>query len=228
MIGRWLSWVIPGVVVAIGGVAVLDAVRSSDDEPAAASAKRERWNPVSSAQLREWRVVRLIPGSVTTDEEFGIPVTFTVPRGWYGYEGWGDFVIAKRPPPAEVNLVWRREGLPFLVVAEPGIAARALDDPLVDVLRFIRSRTPRLPVPLLVAGVAPIRIGGVAGRSLRLVVDGPPSTDVNRVASAATVERLVLLAVGRKTLLIRLAADTERERTEVNRILMSFRFPRSA
>jgi hypothetical protein len=224
MLRRWFTWVVAGVVVAVGGFAAIDALRSSGGEPTASApsatesvttTQTETGADIeSSAELQDGRAVRLIPGRVTTAGSFRVDVTFTVPPGWYGHQAGGFFVIAKSPPPSEVAMSF----------TSGGIAVRALQERLPSVLRDLESER---SAGLRVQDVSPVRIGGYSGREYGLVLRQPLFRDVLGVPpDLQPGERLLLLDVRGTTLLIRRGFDSDQERAEVERVLTSFEFPR--
>ena len=218
-----ISWVIASAIIAIGVLAALDALRSTGGQPPSASAEPDRSLTTaqtetgaeieSSARLRSFRAVRLIPGRIRTAERFDVTVTFTVPPGWYGYQGGRDFQIAKSPPSSEVATTF----------ASGGVAVSTLDYRLAYALRELETTA-----GVRVFDDAPVHIGGYSGRAYALVLDGPldHGTHPGIPDNLQPGERLILLGVGRKTLLIRSGSDEEAERMEVDRVLNSFRFAR--
>jgi hypothetical protein len=230
MLPRSFTWVAPGAVVAVGVFAALDALRSSGGEPTASATttgvltttQTETGAEIeSSAQLQSGQLVRLIPGRVTTDERRWYFVTFTVPPGWYGHERRGSFAIGK---------VLSGEAVAF---SSGGISVR-LGGISVGVLDFSVARAARRleKVPgLRVHDVSPVRIGGYAGRKYGLVLDAAaPLSDVLGVAGVLRPGEadVILLGLPDVTLLIRRGFDSDQERPEIERVLASFTFPRSA
>jgi hypothetical protein len=231
MLRRSFTWVVPGAVVAVGLFAALDALRSFGGKPAAsAPSATEAVTTMqtktgaeleSSAQLQSGQLVRLIPGRVTTDERRWYFVAFTVPPGWYGHERRGSFAIGKQ---------LSGEALAFssggISVRSGGISVGVLD---FSVARAAR-RLEKVP-GLRVHDVSPVRIGGYAGRKYGLVLDTAVSlSDVLGVAGALQAGELevILLGLPDVTLLIRRGFDSDQERAEIERVLRSFSFPRSA
>jgi hypothetical protein len=209
----------------MGVFAGLDALRSSGDEPPPAEASAtEAVAPTqpetdvvlaSSAELQIRRIVRLMPGRVTTNERFPLAVTFTLPPGWYGYQTGSGFVIAKSPSGTRLSARSRN-------TAFGGVTVDTLDRRLPSLLRDIEA-TPSIRV----RDVSLIRIGGHSGRMLSLE---PPGRGALRELLGLPVfffeeEQLMVLGVGRKTLLIRwgLGSGGDPKRFEVDRILSSFR-----
>jgi hypothetical protein len=92
-----ISWIVPGAVIAVGVFAGIDALRSSGGGPTPSEASATEavtatrtetdLSVESSRELHEGRVVKLIPGRVTVDFFVEMAVAFTVPDGWYGYQG---------------------------------------------------------------------------------------------------------------------------------------------
>jgi hypothetical protein len=220
-----LSWLIAGAVVAVGLFAALDALRSSGEEPRPAEASSTGAITTTQTEgdaelesfslLQTRRVVKLIPGRVTTNERFPIAVTFTVPPGWYGYQKGSSFVIGKTR--ARTMAVTRD-------VSFGGIAVDILDHRLADALGEVET------IPgVRVLDSAPVRIGDYSGRRFGLEARQPgPLRELLGVSGVFFLgepgEQLILLGVGRKTLLIRWGSDGgDPERLEVDRILSSFR-----
>ena len=229
-----INWLIAGVVVAVGVLAALDALRSVGGEPppaetsateAATTTQPESATQAVTAtqtedavvaealQLRTRRLVRLIPGRVTTNSDFPIVVRFTVPAGWYGYQDRRSFVIGKS------------RSLPLAAagnVSLGGIAVGILDHGLPYVLKDLE-----VTAGIRVRDVSLVRIGGYAGRRFGVVVRRPPAREVLGVPGEfldESDEQLILLGVGRRTLLIRPGSDGgDPERFEVDRVLGSFR-----
>lgn len=165
----------------------------------------------SSRELRDGRVVKLIPGRVTT-HELALAVAFSVPPAWYGYQRLDGFEIGKRLSTSAI-------GVDF---ASGGISVRGFDYPLARALRQLETAA-----GIRVHDVSPVRIGGYSGREYGLVLRRPLFRDVLGVPpDLQPGERLILLGVGSKTLLIRRGFDTDQERREIERVVMSFRFPR--
>jgi hypothetical protein len=167
-----------------------------------------------SSQLQTGRVVRLVPGRVTTNERFPITVTFTVPADWYGYQEGASFVIGKT---ASRPLAQKRN------VTFGGIALDVLDRRLPDLQRELET-SPKLRLD----HESPIHIGGYSGRRFGLFVRGPrvlrELLGVPGVFLNDPEEQVILLGVGSKTLLVhRRSNGGDPERLEVNEVLNSFR-----
>ena len=218
------------MVVAV--FAGLDALRSSGGKPSTASAERDQAGTVqtetgaeleSSARLQSGKLVRLTPGRVTADERRWYFVTFTVPPGWYGHERAAEtasFAIGN-------ELSEEAADLPSggISVRSGGISVHVLD---ISVARAAR-RLEKEP-GLRIFDVSPVRIGGHAGRrySLALLSDGALSGALGIRGPVRLYEpEMILLDVPDVTLLIRRGSDSDQERTEIERVLSSFEFPRS-
>lgn len=221
------------VVAAFAG---LDALRSSGGKPPTASGERDQADTVqtetgaeleSSARLQSGKLVRLTPGRVTTDERRWYFVTFTVPPGWYGHERVGtpslttaSFAIGK-----ELSEETADPSSGGISVRSGGISVHVLD---ISVARAAR-RLEKEP-GLRIFDVSPVRIGGHAGRrySLALLSDGALSGALGIRGLVRLYEpEMILLDVPNVTLLIRRGSDSDQERTEIERVLSSFEFPRS-
>jgi hypothetical protein len=198
-----VTWIIVVAVVVVGVFAGLDELRSSGDErpPAEASATEAVTTTqaetdvvlASSAELETRRVVGLMPGRITTNERFPPAVTFTVRPGWYGHQRGSGFVLAKSP--SGTRLLARSRNATF-----GGVTVDTLDRRLPFVLRDIEA-TPSIRVH----DVSRIRISGHSGRRLSLE---PRGRGALRELLGLPVflfeeEQLIVLGVGRKTLLIR-------------------------
>jgi hypothetical protein len=121
-----ITWIIVGAVVVVGLLAGLDALRSSGEEPPpaeanttdATTAREETDVEVESAsELQEGRVVELIPGRVTSSFFSEMAVQFTVPPGWYGYQGNSVIVLGNRLSPAAIGVNFASGGI--VVEARP-------------------------------------------------------------------------------------------------------------
>jgi hypothetical protein len=231
MLRRSFTWVVPGAVVAVGLFAALDALRSSGGEPTASAPsataavttmQTETGAEIeSSARLQSGQLVRLIPGRVTTGERRWYFATFMVPPGWYGHERRGGFAIGK-----ELSGEAAAFSSGGISVPSGGISVGVLDFSVARAARTLEK------VPgLRVHDVSPVRIGGYAGRKYGLVLDTAVALyDVLGVAGALQPGELdvILLGLPDVTLLIRRGFDSDQERAEIERVLMSFTFPRSA
>jgi hypothetical protein len=231
MLRRSFTWVVPGAVVAVGVFAGIDALRSSGGEPTASAPNATEGVTTmqtetgaeleSSAQLRSGQLVRLIPGRVTTDERRWYFVTFTVPPGWYGHERRGSFAIGKELSGEAV--AFSSGGI---YVPAGGISVGVLDFSVARAARRLERVS-----GLRVHDVSQVRIGGYAGRKYGLVLDAAaPLSDVLGVAGALRSGEadVILLGLPDVTLLIRRGFDSDQERPEIERVLKSFTFPRSA
>jgi hypothetical protein len=213
-----ITWVIVGAVAIIGLFAGLDALRSSGGEPPPAEASKTDVVTTTQtetdaelepfAELQTRRVVRLIPGRVTTNERFPIAVTFTVPPGWYGSQGKARFLLGMGVVSYEVDLF------------PGGITVDVLDFALADAVRRLEQ----------IEGVqvkSPVRIGGALGRTFasRLGLFYDVTLDALGLPGVPVPPRpdLILLGAGRETLVIRRAFATEAGRAEVNGVLTSLR-----
>ena len=221
--GSVATSILAGGVIAVAIFAGIDALRSSSGEPPSARAtateavtttQSETDAELLSSQLQTRRVVRLVPGRVTTNERFPITVTFTVPAGWYGYQEGAGFVIGKT---ASRPLARARN------VTLGGIAVDVLDGRLHDLQRELET------IPnLRLHHESPIRIGGYSGREFGLDLRG---RDVLRellgvpgVFYDVSEEQVILLGIGKKTLLVHRGSDGgDPEGFEVNDVLNSFR-----
>lgn len=226
--GRWFTWVVPGAVVAVAVLAGLDALRSSDGEPTASTPSPTE--PVTtmqtetgaevetSAALQYLQLVKLPPGRVRTDRNYPAFDSFRVPPGWYGYQSGGGYQIGK-----ELNgtaVAFRSGGISVEPLGDRFSLslARAARD--FEKLRDIRIKQ-----------VSPVRIGGCSGRRYALVVDKPVSLQpLGVMASLQPGEPDVILldVPGGNTnnLIIRRGFDSDQERAEIDRVLMSFEFSR--
>lgn len=227
-----ITWIVVGAIVVVAAFAGLDALRSSGGKPPSASAERDQADTVqtetgaeleSSARLQSGKLVRLTPGRVTADERRWYFVTFTVPPGWYGHER-----VAETASFAIGNeLSEEAADLPSggISVRSGGISVHVLD---ISVARAAR-RLEKEP-GLRIFDVSPVRIGGHAGRrySLALLSDGALSGALGIRGPVRLYEpEMILLDVPNVTLLIRRGFDSDQERTEIERVLSSFEFPRS-
>jgi hypothetical protein len=232
-----ITWIVVGAIVVVAVFAGVDALRSSGGKPPTASAERDQAVTVqtetgaeleSSARLRSGKLVRLIPGRVTTDERRWYFVTFTVPPGWYGHERVGtpslttaSFAIGKELSEEAADL-----SSGGISVRSGGISVHVLD---ISVARAAR-RLEKEP-GLRIFDVSPVRIGGHAGRrySLALLSDGALSEALGISGGLVRLyePEMILLDVPNVTLLIRRGFDSDQERTEIERVLSSFEFPRS-
>jgi hypothetical protein len=221
--GSVATSIIAGGVIAVALFAGIDALRSSSGKPPPAKANAteavtttqpETDAELLSSQLQTGRVVRLVPGRVTTNERFPITVTFTVPVGWYGYQDRSGFVIGKtasRPSAHARNVTFG------------GIALDVLDRRLPDLQRELET-SPKLRLH----HESPIPIGGYSGRQFGLDLRGPhvlrELLGVPGVFLDDPEEQVILLGVGSKTLLVhRRSNGGDPERFEVNEVLYSFR-----
>jgi hypothetical protein len=229
-----ITWIVVGAIVVVAVVAGVDALRSSGGKPPTTSAERDQAVTVqtetgaeleSSARLRSGKLVRLTPGRVTTDERRWYFVTFTVPPGWYGHERpvtptatTASFAIGKELSEETADL-----SSGGISVRSGGISVHVLD---ISVARAAR-RLEKEP-GLRIFDVSPVRIGGHAGRrySLALLSDGALSGALG-VPDRLYEPEMILLDVPNAPLLIRRGFDSDQERTEIERVLSSFEFPRS-
>jgi hypothetical protein len=155
--------------------------------------------------------VRLRPGRVSTDPHSSRVVTFRVPPGWYGYQHETGFVLGMSFVGDEVDL---RPG---------GITVYVLDSPIAQAARWL-AQLKAIQVK------SPVRIGGSLGRRYARRLGYQPFRDVTLDALGLpgvvpSSPDLILLGAGGKTLVIRRAFTTDAGRTEVDGVLMSFRFP---
>jgi hypothetical protein len=179
----------------------------------------------SSARLRSGKLVRLTPGRVTTDERRWYFVTFTVPPGWYGHERpvtptatTASFAIGKELSEETADL-----SSGGISVRSGGISVHVLDISVARAARRLEKER-----GLRIFDVSPVRIGGHAGRrySLALLSDGALSGALG-VPDRLYEPEMILLDVPNAPLLIRRGFDSDQERTEIERVLSSFEFPRS-
>jgi hypothetical protein len=220
-----VSWAIVGAIAVIAVFAGLDALRSSI---ASAPSATEALTTVqadtgaqveSSASLIDEQLVKLIPGRVRTDRDYRAFDSFTVPPGWYGHQRGGGYVIGNELNGQAVAL---KSG---------GISV----EPLVD--RFSRSLADAARAfeklrDIRIEHVSPVRIGGNSGRRYDLVVDksapGPLGAKAILWRGEPDVILLDVPGVDSNTLIIRWGFSNDRERAEVERVLMSFEFHRPA
>ena len=220
-----VTWIIAGAVAVIGVFAGVDALRSSGDEPPATetsatealmSTQTETGAVVeASASLIDEKLVSLMPGRVRTDTDYRAFDSFTVPRGWYGHQRGGGFVIGN-----ELNgrvLTWESGGISVEALANPFSRSLADAARVFEKLQGIR-----------IQHVSPVRIGGNSGRRYDLVVDESVEWPLGAKAPLWPGEADVILldVPGDHTnnLIIRLGFEDERERVEVERVLMSLEF----
>jgi hypothetical protein len=216
-----LTWIVPGAVVAVGVFAALDAIRSSGGAPASTEASATAVTTTrtetdleveSSRELNDGRVVKLIPGRVTANRFFEMTVTFTVPDGWYGYQGPGVFVLGKGVGPEALGVD----------LASGGVPVHALSISLANAAESLET-TPGIRVH----DVSPIRIGGYSGRRYGLIVAEPVSLQEGLgVVLQPGEPDVILLGVRHRTLVIRRSFDQDAKRPEIERVTTSFAFPR--
>jgi hypothetical protein len=171
----------------------------------------------SSASLIDEQLVKLTPGRVRTDRDYRAFDSFTVPPGWYGHQRGGGYMIGK-----ELNGL----GVAF---ESGGISIEPLGDRFSRSLAYAARAFEKLR-DIRIEHVSPVRIGGNSGRRYSLVVD----KSVSRPLRAEAILRLgetevILLDVpgdDTNNLIIRWGFDDDRERAEVERVLMSFEFHR--
>ena len=221
-----LGWLIPVAVVAVGVFAALDALRFSDEQqpPAEASATETTPTPreteaqvESSSELLDQRVVKLIPGRVTSDFLSEMDVAFTVPPGWYGYQGEGVIVLGNRLSPGAIGVHFASGGI--VVEARPPTAAGSFAQ---------AARSLETAPGVRVHGVSPVRIGGHPGRRYSLVLRRPVTLQ-GVFSFAAGLEPgepdIILLRVGHRTVVIRQGFDQDLEAPPgIERVIQSFRF----
>jgi hypothetical protein len=221
MLRRSFTWVVPFAVVTVGVFAGLDAFRSSGGEPTASEASATAVTTTrtetdleveSSRELNDGRAVKLIPGRVTANRFFEMTVTFTVPDGWYGYQGAGVFVLGKGVGPEALGVD----------LASGGVAVHALSVSLAKAAESLET----MP-GIRVHDVSPIRIGGYSGRRYGLIVAEPVSLQEGLgVVLQPGEPDVILLGVRHRTLVIRRSFDQDAERPEIERVITSFAFPR--
>jgi hypothetical protein len=220
-----ITWIIVGAVVVVGLLAGLDALRSSGEEPPpaeanttdATTAREETDVEVESAsELQEGRVVELIPGRVTSSFFSEMAVQFTVPPGWYGYQGNSVIVLGNRLSPAAIGVNFASGGI--VVEARPP----SLVGSFAQATRSLET-TPGIGV----RHVSQVRIGGHPGRRYSLVlrrsvtVQGLFSFAVNLQPGEPDI---ILLHVRHRTVVIRRGFDEDLERPTIERVIQSFRF----
>jgi hypothetical protein len=215
-----VTWIIVGAVAVIVVFAGLDALRSGGGEPTPSEASATGVTTTrteadvgieSSRELQQGRIVKLIPGRVTVDFFVEMAVAFTVPDGWYGYQGPGVLLLGKGLTP----------GAGGVRVASGGIAVNALDFPLAPAARRLETAT-----GIRVHNVSAVRIGGYPGRRYSLIVTEPVSLQEElRVGLEPGEPDVILLGVRQqRTLVIRRAFDNDQVRPEIERVVMSFAF----
>jgi hypothetical protein len=220
---RNLTWIIAGAVIAVALFAGLDGLRSHEDEPPPAEANATEAVPtqgevdtelLSAEELQTRRVVRLVPGHITTNSHFPIRVSFTVPAGWYGYQEGGGLVIAKTA--SRVAAEGRN-------VTFGGIAVDILDRELSDLVRDLKTTTPYVEP----YHETPVHIGGYSGRQFSLDLRGTQSLrelfGVPGFYVDDPEEQVIVVGIGPKSLLIHRRSDGgDPERFEIDRILQTF------
>jgi hypothetical protein len=215
-----VTWIIVGAVAAIVVFAGLDALRSGGGEPTPSEAsatgvtttRREADLGIeSSRELQEGRVVKLIPGRVTVDFFVEMAVAFTVPDGWYGYQGPRVLVLGKGLSPEALGVS----------LVSGGIAVNALDSPLAPAARRLETAA-----GIRVHNVSPVRIGGYPGRRYSLRLNEPVSHEGLGVVLQPGEPDVILLGVrDNRTLVIQRSFDEDAERPEIERVITSFAFP---
>jgi hypothetical protein len=214
LVRRRLSWIILAALIAVGLIAGLDALRSSGGEPSTAAAERERAETTPTETVAvligDRPPVRLRPGRVFTDMHFPPVVTFTVPRGWYGYQDETGFVLGTGLVGGEVAVVLG------------GITVYVLDSTFAEA-------SSRLAHVKGVQVKSPVRIGGSLGRTYAAKLGLHRDVTLKDIGAPGVVvgprPDLILLGAGGKTLVIRRTFTTDLGLVEVNRVLMSFRVP---
>lgn len=219
-----LGWLIPGAVVAVGIFAGLDALRSSGgptpSEATATTVTATRTAPdpevESSSELQEQRVVKLIPGRVTSSFFSEMAVAFAVPPGWYAFQSEGVIVLGKGLTPTAIGVDFASGGIvveapPPSLVGSFAQAARSLETaPGIEVRR-----------------VSPVRIDGYPGRRYSLFLRRPVT--VQGLFSFAFGLQpgepdIILLRVRHRTVVIRRSFDEDQERPVIERVIQSFKF----
>jgi hypothetical protein len=219
------TWIIVGAVVVVGVFAALDVLRSSGEAPLPAEATatpatttRRGTDPEleSSSELQEGRLLRLIPGRVTSSFFSEMAVRFTVPPGWYGYQDNGVIVLGKALSPAAMGVNFRSGGI---VVAAP---------PPSLVGSFARATRSLESTPgILVRDVSAVRIGGHPGRRYSLMLRRSVSVQ-GLFGFAVSLDPgepdIIVLRVRQRTVVIRRGFDEDQERPVIERVIQSFRF----
>jgi hypothetical protein len=220
-----VTWILVGAVVVVGLIAGIDALRSSGGEPPIAATERAvtttkavtTRKTEATSELHLDRVAgRLKPGRVSTDANVWPVVAFTVPSGWYGwqglYKGLNTFVLGRGLNP-EVETVDLTSG---------GLFFHGFDTTLAHVARrFEQAKGIRFE--------SPVRIGGYSGRKY-VAKHGVNNVSLGDIGvppgSLEPGGPLILLGLQRRAVLIvPHTATTDVGRAEVNRVLMSFEFP---
>jgi hypothetical protein len=218
------TWIILGAVAVIAVFAGLDALRSTGDEPTPSEANAPTVTTTQtgneaevafSRELHAGSVVRLIPGRVAVNDFFEMAAVFTVPRGWYGYQGAGFFVLGKSVTPAAVGVNFASGGI--VVDARPLSLASA-------------ARSLETAAGIRVHNVSAVRIGAYPGRRYSLILNEPVSLHEELGVGLEPGEPDVILLGVRphRTLVIRRAFDNDQVRPEIERVITSFRFSQYA
>jgi hypothetical protein len=219
---RLIGGVLAVAVLAIGVFAGVDALRPSGrDAIEAGSSATEGLttqaasmsNLESSTELRiRHRPVRLLPGLITTDGNWA---TFSVPPGWYGFEGLFGVVLGK-------HLLLEGQAVDW---ASGGILLQNLDVPLADAASALKRAKGAFRV-------RSIRFNGKPAREY--VVKPNVSVSLSETLGqtiggdiAAGDPNLILVALGDTTLIVRRAFSSDPDEQEVDGVLSSFRFPAS-
>jgi hypothetical protein len=223
-----ITWMIVGAVAVIVVFAGLDALRSAGGEPTPSDASATTVTTTrtetgaeieSSASLVDEQLVRLIPGRVRTDRDWPAFDSFTVPPGWYGHQRGASYVIGNELKDQAVT--WRWGGVSVEPLANR--FSRSLTDAAgaLEKLRDIR-----------IEHVSPIHIGGNSGRKYVLALDKsvPRPLGANAMLGPGGADVILMDVPGRETntLIIRWGFNDDRERVEVERVLMSLTFHRPA
>jgi hypothetical protein len=222
-----VTWVIVGAVAVIVVFAGLDALRSAGGEPASTETNAtEAVTTVqadtgaqieSSASLIDEQLVRLIPGRVRTDRDWPAFDSFTVPPGWYGHQRGASYVIGNELKDQAVT--WRWGGISVEPLANRFSRSLADAAGAFEKLRDIR-----------IEHVSPIHIGGNSGRKYVLALDKsvPRPLGANAMLGPGGADVILLDVPGRETntLIIRWGFNDDRERVEVERVLMTLEFYR--
>ena len=163
----------------------------------------------NQARLESGGPVKLLPGPVSTDT-LGTPASFEVFHHWYGQQGPGFLRLSRHLATGGYEVS----------VERGGIEVDALDSPLAQSVGKLESAP-----GVRVYDVSQVRLGSHSGRRYTFSTKRLHPLWFRPGVGIAGHHDVILLGVGHGTLVIRkMDPDTDRESSEAERVIQSFRF----